>query len=104
MQSQSQSPSERHLIGCFVAAAGATLLAFAFSLVSFSGVFFAFVKLTGLPDMVLWVLLALELVPVAWITIWTAGRAWHVENRLESGLDVDDPDFALAAYFRRKPE
>lgn len=92
---------KRNLVGCLIAASGATLLALAFSLVSISGVFFAFVKLVGLPDIVLWVLLVLGLIPAIWVTIWTALRAWHVENRLEDGLDIDEPSFDIKVYLRK---
>ena len=90
-----------NFLGCLIAASGATLLALSFSLVAVSGVFFAFVKLLGLPDIVLWVLLALGLIPVAWVTIWTALRAWHVENGLELGLDIDEPDFDVKSYLAK---
>ena len=48
----------------------------------------------------MWVIMAISLVPVLWATIWTAGRAWHVERRLEAGLDVDAPVFKLMHYWR----
>ena len=93
-----------NFIGCLLAATGATLLAFVMTLTSVASISFAFVKLTGLPDVVLYGLLVLGIVPVLAATIWTAGRAWHVENRLEQGLDVDQPDFRLFAYFGRRPD
>jgi hypothetical protein len=41
------------------------------------------------------------MIPVALATVWTAGRAWHVEKRLEQGLDIDNPVFKALHYFRR---
>ena len=92
---------EQNILGRLLASIGATLLAFVMTLTSVSAVAFAFVKLSGLPDIVLYVLLVVGIVPVLAATIWTAGRAWHVENRLEQGLDIDQPDFRIFAYFNR---
>jgi hypothetical protein len=33
--------------------------------------------------------------------VWTAGRAWYIERRLEEGLDVDPPVFSLSYYLKR---
>jgi hypothetical protein len=46
--------------------------------------------------------MALGAVPVIWATVWTAGRAWHVEQLLEKGGDIDQPEFKLGAYLRKK--
>jgi hypothetical protein len=89
-------------IGRLVAAAGATLLALVFSAMSVVAVVWALATLLGLPDIVLWIFLGLGLVPVLWTTIWTAGRAWHVEKLLESGSDVDQPIFKLGAYLGKR--
>jgi hypothetical protein len=88
--------------GSMLAATGATLLALVFSATSFAAMSWALVTFIGLPDFVMWGLLALSTVPVLWATVWTAGRAWHVEQRLTRGLDVDQPVFKLA-YYLRKP-
>jgi hypothetical protein len=58
-------------------------------------------KLMGLPDSIMLGLLAVGMIPVALATVWTAGRAWHVEKRLEQGLDIDNPVFKALHYFRR---
>jgi hypothetical protein len=65
-------------------------------------VVWAIVRLIGLPDFFLWGLMALGAVPVIWATVWTAGRAWHVEQLLETGGDIDQPEFKLGAYLRKK--
>jgi hypothetical protein len=65
-------------------------------------VVWAIVRLIGLPDFFLWGLMALGTVPVIWATVWTAGRAWHVEQLLEKGGDIDQPEFKLGAYLRKK--
>ena len=93
---------QQNILGRLLAATGATLLAFVMTLTSVSSVAFAFVKLSGLPDVVLYALLVIGIVPVIAATVWTAGRAWHVENRLEQGLDIDQPDFRILAYFNRR--
>ena len=87
-------------LGCILAAAGATLLAATKLTAAFGATAWAFSKLFGFPDSVMWVIMAISLVPVLWATIWTAGRAWHVERRLEAGLDVDAPVFKLMHYWR----
>ena len=89
-------------VGRLVAAAGATLLAFIFSTTSVVAVIWALATLLGLPNILLWILLALGAVPVIWTTLWTAGRAWHVEKLLESGRDVDQPLFKLGAYLGKR--
>ena len=84
--------------GRLLAAIGATLLALVFSIASVVSVCWALVTLVGLPQFILWALLVLGLIPVAWATAWTAGRAWHVEQLLEKGGDTDQPAFELGAY------
>jgi hypothetical protein len=86
--------------GCFIAAAGATLTSFTLLGAAAAASVWAFAKLLGLPDMVLYVCLALSAMPVLWATAWTAGRAWHVERRLAQGLDIDVPVFKFAHYFK----
>jgi hypothetical protein len=40
------------------------------------------------------------MIPVLALSIWTAGRAWHLERRLAAGQDVDTPVFKVLHYFR----
>lgn len=88
-------------IGLFMAATGASLLAMTMAATAVAAVIWAFVKLVGLPDIALYVLLVAGLIPFGWVSIWTAGRAWHVERRLARGEDVDAPVFNLLHYFRK---
>ena len=88
-------------LGCFLAAAGVTLLTACLVGSGAAAAVWAFSKLIGLPETVLNVLLALSVIPVLWATVWTAGRAWHVERRLAQQLDIDQPIFQLAYYFRK---
>jgi hypothetical protein len=85
-----------------MAAVGATMLALVFSGTSVVAIVWAFATLLGLPKVILWGLLALGIVPVAWAVFWTAHRAWHVEQLLERGLDIDQPVFKLKAFWKRK--
>ncbi|MBG1231968.1 hypothetical protein [Aestuariivirga litoralis] len=89
-------------LGCFIAAAGATLVTFCLIGAAVVASVWAFSKMIGLPDIVILVLLALSVVPIAMATIWTAGRAWHVEQRLAQGLDIDVPVYHWLYYFRKK--
>jgi hypothetical protein len=88
-------------LGCLLAAAGATLLALTKLGAGMAATIWAISKLLELPDMAMFVLMGLGAVPVLWATIWTAGRAWHVERRLAAGLDIDQPVFRLTHYWRR---
>ena len=42
------------------------------------------------------------ILPVVWVTVWTAGRAWHVERLLASQQDVDVPVFSMTYYFKSR--
>jgi fatty acid desaturase len=87
-------------LGCFLAAAGATLMTLSLLGAAAAATVWAFVKLLGFPDTVLYVALAIAMIPVLWATVWTAGRAWHVEQLLARSLDVDTPVFKLGHYFK----
>lgn len=87
--------------GCFLAASGVTLLVLCKLGAAMVATVWAASKLFGLPDFLMYALMALGAVPVIWATIWTAGRAWHVERRLASHLDIDTPVFKLGHYFKR---
>lgn len=96
VSSQAFSP-----FGCFLAASGVTLLTFCLVGAATAASVWAIANLIGLPDSALYVLLGLAAIPVLGATIWTAGRAWHVEQRLAQGLDVDTPIFKIGHYFRK---
>jgi hypothetical protein len=87
--------------GCFLAAAGVTLLTFCLVGAAAAASVWAFSQLMGLPNTAAFVLAGLVAIPVLWATIWTAGRAWHVERRLAAHLDVDTPVFRIGYYFRK---
>jgi hypothetical protein len=36
----------------------------------------------------------------AWLALWTFARSWHVERRLNAGLEVDEPKLSILANFR----
>ena len=87
--------------GSFLAASGVTLMTFCLVGAAAAASVWAVAKLIGLPDTALYIMLGLVAIPVLAATIWTGGRAWHVEQRLAQGLDVDTPVFKLAYYFRK---
>lgn len=95
-KSQAFSP-----VGCFLAAAGATLLVLSKTSAAMVATVWAVSKLFGFPDAVMYGLMVIGFVPVLWATVWTAGRAWHVEQRLARHQDIDTPVFKLTHYFRR---
>jgi hypothetical protein len=94
--SQALSP-----FGLFLAATGVTLLAFCLLGAAALTTIWAFSKLLGLPDMVTYGLMALGIIPAVIATIWTGGRAWHVERRLAQHQDIDVPVFKLLHYFKK---
>jgi hypothetical protein len=96
------SPQGPQLIGRLIASVGATLLALVFAGTSVVALIWALTTLLGLPKLFLWVLLALGAVPMLWAVLWTAQRAWHVEQLLEQGRDIDQPVFKLNTFWRKK--
>jgi hypothetical protein len=88
--------------GSFMAAFGATLLMLCFTGSAMVATVWAFSRLIGFPDLVMYGLMALGTLPVLWVTIWTAGRAWHVERLLASQQDIDYPVFSMTHYFKKR--
>ena len=88
-------------LSCFLAASGVTLLVFCKLGAAMAATVWATSKLLGLPDFMMYGLMALGAIPVVWATLWTAGRAWHVERRMAQHLDIDAPVFNLSYYFKR---
>ena len=87
---------------CALAAGGAALMSLCLLGSAAAATVWAFSKLFGFADMVVYVLIALSFIPVLWATVWTAGRAWHVEQRLADGLDIDTPVFRLGHYLKSR--
>jgi hypothetical protein len=88
-------------LGCFLAAAGATMMSASMIGAAMVATVWAISKLIGLPDIMMYGLMALGAIPVLWATVWTAGRAWHIEQRLAQHLDVDNPVFKIGFHFKR---
>ena len=88
-------------LGCFIAASGITLLTFCLLGTAAVTTIWAFSKLLGLPDVLAEGIMILGLIPAGIATIWTAGRAWHVERRLAQHRDIDVPAFDLLHYFKK---
>jgi hypothetical protein len=87
--------------GCFLAASGVTLLTFCLLGSAAAVSIWAMAELLALPHTALYILLGLGAIPVLWATLWTAGRAWHVERRLAQGMDIDTPVFQSLHYLRK---
>jgi hypothetical protein len=87
--------------GSFLAAVGATLLMLCFTGSAMVATVWAFAKLIGVPDLVMHGVMVLGIIPVVWVTVWTAGRAWHVERMLAQAKDIDKPVFNLSYYFKK---
>jgi uncharacterized membrane protein len=91
------------IIGCLMSAIGVTLMTITMLGSALAAAIWAFSQLFGLPDSLMQVIMALGAIPVVVAAIWTAGRAWHIERRLEEGHDVDPPVFSLTYYLKRAP-
>lgn len=87
--------------GCFLAASGVTLLVFCKAGAAMVATVWAASNLFGLPDVLMYALMAAGAVPVLWATVWTAGRAWHVEQLLARHQDIDVPVFKLGHYLKK---
>jgi hypothetical protein len=85
----------------FLSAAGVVLLSITKLGAAFAAIIWALSQLMGLPDFIMYGLMVLGLIPVIWSTIWVAGRAWHVEQLLETGKDVDRPVFKAFHYWKK---
>jgi hypothetical protein len=46
------------------------------------------------------ILAVVAMIPVLALSVWTAGRAWHLERRLAAGQDVDPAIFKVLHYFK----
>ena len=88
--------------GCFLAASGVTLMTLCLLGAAMAVTVWAIAQLMELPETALNVLLGVGMIPVLWATIWTGGRAWHIERRLAQGLDIDTPVFKSLHYLRQK--
>ena len=89
-------------LGSLMAAFGATLLMACFTGSAMVASVWAFAKLIGVPDLVMYGVMALGVIPVVWATVWTGGRAWHVERLLAQHKDIDTPVFNLTHYFKKR--
>ena len=88
-------------LSCALAAIGVTLLTLCLVGSAALTTVWAITKLFDGSDTVLYILAALVASPVIWMSIWIAGRAWHLERRLARGQDVDTPVFSALHYFRK---
>lgn len=91
------------LLNCFIAAAGVTLMTACLVGSAVAAGVWAFGSLFALSETAVLVLVIVAMIPVLLFTVWTAGRAWHVEQLLAQGKDVDMPVFKIAHYFRKAP-
>jgi hypothetical protein len=88
-------------VGLFLAATGVTLLAFCLLGAASLTTIWAFSKIFEFGNTITYSLMTIGLIPPVIATIWTAGRAWHVERRLARHEDIDVPVFKLLHYFKK---
>jgi len=48
----------------------------------------------------IWVASVANALGILWLAIWTFARSWHVERRLRSGLEVDEPSSSILGNLR----
>lgn len=87
-------------LNCALAATGVTLMTLCLVGSAALTTVWAIAKLFSAGETTIWVLGLLAMAPVLALAIWTAGRAWHVEQRMARGQDVDAPVFKLFHYLR----
>ncbi|MGF7161340.1 hypothetical protein FHS85_002975 [Rhodoligotrophos appendicifer] len=58
----------------------------------------------GLPDTIALGMFSILFLAGVWATLWFAMRNWHVEKRLERGLEIDDPQWSVMAYMKRRSD
>lgn len=88
-------------LNCALAAIGVTLMTLCLVGAAALATAWAVAKLLGVSDSIMMVMAAVAMVPVIALSIWTAGRAWHLERRLARGQDVDTPNYSVFHYFRK---
>ena len=88
-------------LNCALAAIGVTLMTLCLVGAAALTAVWAIGKLAGASDTILLVMAVVVSIPVLALSIWTAGRAWHLERRLARGQDVDTPVFSVLHYFRK---
>jgi hypothetical protein len=79
--------------------AAAIVVAGGFGIVLQAGIIAAAARL-GLGTSFIWVGSVVNAVLTVWLALWTFARSWHVERRLKSGLEVDEPKLSILANFR----
>ena len=89
-------------LNCTMAAIGVTLMTLCLVGAAALTTVWAVTRLFTASETVFVVLAALTAVPVLALSIWTAGRAWHVEKRMARGQDVDTPVYSVLHYFRNR--
>jgi hypothetical protein len=86
-------------LNCALAAIGVTLMTLCLVGSAALTAVWAIAKLIGATDMTLLIMAIVVSIPVLALSIWTAGRAWHLERRLAAGKDVDTPVYSVFHYF-----
>jgi hypothetical protein len=88
-------------LNCALAAIGVTLMTLCLVGSAAITAVWAIAKLFSASNETVMVLAAIAMIPVLALSIWTAGRAWHLERRLAAGEDVDAPVYSVMHYFRK---
>lgn len=88
-------------LNCALAAIGVTLMTLCLVGAAAITTAWAVSKLVGASDTTFLIMAVLVAIPVAALSVWTAGRAWHLERRLARGQDVDTPVYGVFHYFRK---
>lgn len=88
-------------LNCALAAIGVTLMTLCLVGAAALTSVWAVTELIGASQTVVYGLAVIAMIPVLWLSIWIAGRAWHLERRLARGQDVDAPIYSMLHYFRK---
>ena len=89
-------------LACFLASLGAGAMTLSMLGYTAAVAVWALSELLGLPSWLFYGLMAVFAVPVVWTALWVSARAWHVEQLISRGEDVDTPVFKLGHYWSRR--
>jgi len=98
----SQEPPRHggNIVTIFITSLSAAIVvAGGFGIVFQAGVLAAAARL-GLGLTFVWMGSAVNAALTLWLALWTFARSWHVERRLKTGLEVDEPKLSILANFR----
>jgi energy-coupling factor transporter transmembrane protein EcfT len=94
-----QDNGENTFVIFIISLCAAIVMAGGFGIV-FEAFIIATANLFDLGSNFVWVLSGANVLMILWLTVWTFARSWHVERRVRSGLEVDEPSASILGNLR----